>query len=317
MGRSGVISMGEALIDFIPTDEFNLVYQKSPGGAPANVAVGVARLGGRSTFLGKVGQDSLGAFLTLTLKEYGVRIDLIQSTLRAKTGFTLVTNHPDGERSFEFFINPSADRYLENKEIDVEDFTSHKLLHFGSISMIDQPAKKATYYAVELAEKYKMIISYDPNLRTVLWESDETARETILSMFRKVDILKLSDEELKFVTSEEKINKGIEKLQDYNIPIIFITCGSEGVYACKENMCKFIPAMKVQAVDTTGAGDGFMAGVLYLINKTYENVNEISIEDIVQIAKFATVSGGLVTSKKGAMTALPTLEEVEKFVEKL
>src|SRR5699024_5087531 len=171
--KQGIILLGDALIDFIPTDASNLLYHKSPGGAPANVAVGVTRLGTRSTFLGKLGDVVVSKLLDVRLEGYGVETSNIQLSSDLLAGVVFFTNAADGERSFEFYIDPSADRFLEADEINEADLTSHKILHFGSISLIGNPAKEATETAVKLAKENDMLVSYDPNLRLSLWESEQ------------------------------------------------------------------------------------------------------------------------------------------------
>lgn len=308
--KQGIISLGEALIDFIPLDEQNTTYQKSPGGAPANVAVGLARLGARSTFLGKVGDDVLGRFLQETLQEYGVRTNQMLLTPDARSGVVFVTNGEDGERSFDFYIDPSADRFLQVNDIDEGDFLTHKILHFGSISMISSPAKEATHHAVKVAKENGLLVSYDPNLRLGLWDSEENARETIKSMLSEADVLKISEEELEFITGEKEIEAGVAKLKAYNIPFLIITMGAEGSFVYVGDARKYVPAMKVKAVDTTGAGDAFVSGILYSVHEYTGDFESLSIEEAAGMAQFAAVSGALAASTKGAMTALPTLEEV-------
>lgn len=298
--RSGVISLGEALIDFIPLDKQNNHFQKSPGGAPANVAVGISRLGLKSTFLGKVGDDVLGKFLYETLENHHVRVNQMIFTSEHKTGVVFVTNAEDGERSFDFYINPSADRFLKSKEIDTEDFVTHKIFHFGSISMISDSSKEATKYGVELAKKNNMIVSYDPNLRLDLWNSEKTARETIKSMIIFADILKISQEELTFITGETEIIKGIEFMKSYEIPLLIVTMGALGCYVCTYEGYQHVPAIKVNAVDTTGAGDAFVSGILYSINEYAGDIHTLSLEKAVEMAEFASISGALAASTKGA-----------------
>ncbi|WP_409252909.1 aminoimidazole riboside kinase [Bacillus sp. SCS-153A] len=314
--KNGIISLGEALIDFIPLDQENISYQKSPGGAPANVSVGLARLGTKSTFLGKVGKDVLGEFLKETLKNYGVRTNQMFLTPDTRTGVVFVTNAEDGERSFDFYIDPSADRFLEAGEIDEADFTSHKILHFGSISMISSPAKEATHHAVKLAKENGMLVSYDPNLRLGLWDTEDNARETIKSMLREADFLKISEEELEFITGEKELEAGVEKMKDYNIPLMIITMGAEGCHVYTKGGHKHVPAMKVKAVDTTGAGDAFVSGMLYRLNEFEGDIASLSADQAAEMASLAAVSGALAASTKGAMTALPTLEEVKSHLDK-
>ncbi|GHI01607.1 aminoimidazole riboside kinase [Neobacillus kokaensis] len=307
---NGVICLGEALIDFIPLDEDNLTYQKAPGGAPANVSVGIAKLGGSSTFVGKAGDDVLGYFLKETLSGYGVNVDAMKLTDEARTGVVFVTLEHSGERHFSFYINPSADRFLKKEELDQEVFTGQKILHFGSISLISEPAKSATIHAVEQAKKAGMLVSYDPNLRLGLWNSEEQAKEMILETLSFADILKVSEEELEFLTGCASLEDGIAKLPD--IPLILVTLGAEGsIYRFKGEIGR-VSAMSCKVVDTTGAGDAFVSGILYTINESRKTLGELTVSEIEEMLRFASISGGLATTKKGAMTGLPTLEEVKK-----
>lgn len=310
--KNGVISLGEALIDFIPMDASNTTYQKSPGGAPANVAVGAARLGVPVHFLGKVGNDVLGTFLKETLTDYGVHTDAMTLTDEARTGAVFVTLADNGERSFDFYIQPSADTFLSEQELSDELFQTNKILHFGSISLIREPAKSATIAAVKKAKESGMMISYDPNLRLNLWDSEKQAREAIISMLPEADVLKISEEELTFLTGETDVEAGVKKLASYHIPLIFITLGGEGSYAFVGKETIRIPAMKVQAVDTTGAGDAFVSGILYHLNEYKKELSHLTIHEAAEMGRFASVSGGLAASVKGAMTALPTLQQVKK-----
>lgn len=312
--EKGIISLGEALIDFIPLDENNMNFQKSPGGAPANVAVGLARLGAQSTFLGKVGDDVLGRFLKNTLSDYGVHTEHMHMTKDVRTGVVFVTLGEGGERSFDFYIDPSADRFLETEEIADSLFKNHNLFHFGSISMINEPARSATKHAVRRAQENDFIVSYDPNLRLGLWSSEKDARETILSMLAEADIVKISEEELEFLTGETDIEKGVQGLAAYEIPLLYVTLGGEGSHVFTDKGHIHVPAMKVDPVDTTGAGDAFVSGILYQLSEKDCPVKELSMTELEEITRFASVSGALAASTKGAMTALPTQDEVEGYL---
>jgi fructokinase len=310
----GIISLGEALIDFIPLDADNTTYQKSPGGAPANVAVACAKLGAKSTFVGKVGQDVLGDFMKGTLKRHGVDVSSMILTEEARTGVVFVTLDSDGERNFSFYIDPSADRFLAKEDLNADIFTTHNILHFGSISMISEPSKSATMEAVKLAKENNLIISYDPNLRLGLWPSEEEAKKTITSMLSEADVVKISDDELHFITGEKELQKGIAKLSQYEIPVLLVTYGSKGSYIHVKNETLHVPARKVKTVDTTGAGDAFVSGILYQLSERSEKVIELSQQDWKEIIQFASVSGSLAASTRGAMTALPTLKEVKEHL---
>ncbi|WP_078378809.1 aminoimidazole riboside kinase [Sutcliffiella halmapala] len=312
--KKGIISLGEALIDFIPMDQENIVYQKCPGGAPANVAVGLAKLGAESMFLGKVGEDVLGRFLVDTLASYGVDPSAISLTKEVRTGAVFVTLAENGERSFDFYINPSADQFLQESEIRFDFFADKKILHFGSISLINEPAKSATKRAVNTAKDMGMLISYDPNLRLNLWKDEETAKRTIISMLPKVDVLKVSEEELEFLTGERDMATGISNLKSFNIPLVIVTLGENGSILAFGNETITVPAMKVQAVDTTGAGDAYVSGILYCLNDFTEDISKLSMEQIQYMAKFASIAGGLAASTKGAMSGLPDLKIVTEYL---
>jgi fructokinase len=315
MTAKGIVCLGEALIDFIPLDDNNETYQKSPGGAPANVAVGCARLGAKSSFLGKVGDDILGQFLLDTLKSYCVNTNYMYMINDVRTGVVFVTLGAGGERTFQFYINPSADRFLEVQEIEEFPFENNNVFHFGSISMISEPSKSTTQKAVELAKKNGLIISYDPNLRLGLWESETEARDTISSMLSYIDLLKISEEELEFLTGQKDIIRGASLLEPYNIPLVFITMGAEGSYIfLKDHGHVHVNAMKLEAMDTTGAGDAFVSGILFQLNRLDKSIEDITMDEVVSMTRFASVSGGLAASSKGAMTALPTLPEVEAML---
>ncbi|ALC88549.1 fructokinase [Bacillus sp. FJAT-18017] len=305
----GVVCLGEALIDFIPLDPDNLTYQKAPGGAPANVSVGIAKLGGASTFLGKVGNDVLGHFLFETLTEYGVNTESVLFTEEARTGVTFVTLEPSGERDFSFYINPSADRLLKEEELDPKLFEKNKILHFGSMSLISEPARSATLKAIEMAKQKGMLISYDPNLRLGLWDSPEHARETILATIPNADILKVSEEELEFLTGAGSLEESIAQLPD--LPLIVVTLGEKGSVYCFKNEIGRVPAIVSKVVDTTGAGDAFVSGILYSINESEKALADYTDKEIQEVIQFASVSGGLATTKKGAMTGLPNLQEIK------
>ncbi|KHF41566.1 aminoimidazole riboside kinase [Halalkalibacter okhensis] len=313
--KSGVITLGEALIDFIPLDKENMTYQKCPGGAPANVAVGLAKLQVPTKFVGKVGNDVLGHFLKETLASYQVNTTNMFYTNEARTNVVFVTLADDGERSFEFFIRPSADMLLAEEDIEERIFTETKILHFGSISLIGEISNAATWKAVKLAKENDMIVSYDPNLRLSLWDSEEQAKQTITSMLPFVDIVKISEEELFFITRSKSFEEGLEAITAYNIPVVVVTLGENGSYILINGEKSHVPAMKVNAVDTTGAGDAFVSGLLYGLNQFDKSLSELSMGELKRMAEFASISGALAASVKGAMTALPKVKDVMKYME--
>lgn len=310
----GVLCLGEALIDFIPLDSDNTTYQKAPGGAPANVSVGVSQLGGKAAFIGKVGNDVLGHFLKDTLEAYGVHTQYMKLTDEARTGITFVTLEPSGERDFSFYINPSADRFLNKDEIDWSIFEEYKIFHFGSISLIHEPSRTAALHAVKRAREMDMLISYDPNLRLGLWDSEERAKAEIMVALPYADIVKISEEELTFLTGCSDMEEGISRLPENKLTIV--TLGGDGcIFRYKDEIGK-IPALPYKAVDTTGAGDAFVSGLLYCIKESPKALEEHSHDEMASMIRFANVSGGLAVTRKGAMTGLPCLEEVQEILKK-
>lgn len=311
----GVLTLGEVLIDFIPLDN-NITYQKNPGGAPANVAAGVSRLGGKAGFLGKVGDDALGRYLKNVLEDFNVSTENMLFTKEAHTGIVLVTLDEDGERSFEFYVNPSADRLLSEDDIKEEMLNDYGILHFGTISMIDEISRWATLKAVNIAKKKGMLISFDPNLRLNLWSSEEKAKEIVFSMLPFADILKVSDDEVKFLTGCNNIEEGLKRLAEFGIKLVLVTLGKDGVLFNFSGTVDKVSGFSTQVVDTTGAGDAFVAGMLYSLSSCEKGFEDIDIEDIRYFCKIANVCGSYAVSKKGAMSALPTLDEVLDVLKK-
>ncbi len=314
--KNGIITLGEALIDFIPMDENNEIYQKSPGGAPANVAVGVSRLGAKSTFIGKVGNDMFGNFLKQTLQENGVHPSLTFSD-EYRTAIVFVELDKNKERSFSFYIKQPADQMLSEKDIDKNLFKDHKIFHFGTISLKSHLAKEATFRAIQYAKNENMIISFDPNVRVSLWDDPEQLKTLIFQMLDKIDVLKISEEELMFLTESTSHDSIKSWMNEYNLSLVFLTRGENGSYVFTKNGADKVDAIQVSVEDTTGAGDGFVAGMLYQLNHLNKSLNELSLDDSINIGRFASVTGGLVTTKKGAMSALPTLDEVQGYMKKM
>ncbi|HET7657084.1 MAG TPA: aminoimidazole riboside kinase [Bacillales bacterium] len=310
--KSGVICLGEALIDFIPTDATNTFYEKCPGGAPANVAVGLAKLGVPADFIGKVGKDPLGAFLIDTLRNYGVNVSGMAVGDEAKTGFTFVTLDESGDRDFDFFIRPSADQFLNESDIDQSAFRGKKLLHLGTISMISKMSRGATKKAIRLAKDEGLLVSFDPNIRFGLWDSEDQVKEAIVEVLPDTDLLKVSEEELSFLTGKEEIAEGVRSLESYGIPMIVVTQGAEGSLVFTHDAEIKVQAMKVEAVDTTGAGDAYVSGILCGLHESDKPLSDLDENELLEIARLASVSGGLAASNKGAMSALPDLAEVTK-----
>jgi len=312
-----LICIGELLIDFIPVEKGLKLkdvsrYERNAGGAPANVAACVSRLGGNSTMLTQVGQDGFGAYLIQTLKSVGVNISHIKQTDKANTALAFVSLTKEGERDFTFYRNPSADMLLSPKDIDEDLFVSGNILHFCSVDLVDYPVKKAHKKAIDYAHKHGMIISFDPNLRFPLWPDKEQYKKTINEFLTKAHILKISDDELSFITGFDTLKEGIASLFKGNVQIVILTEGKNGATVYSKNNSIFVPSIQTTAIDTTGAGDAFIGGLLYQALKRHLTVDRLDELLNDEIIRFAHAVSSHVVSRKGAIPAMPSLQDIEK-----
>lgn len=307
------LTLGELLIDFVSTESGVSLsdapaFQKAPGGAPANVAVGLARLGIKSGFIGKVGDDEFGHFLARTLAQNGVDISGLCFSGQARTMLAFVSVAADGERDFLFYRHPSADMLLRPEEIDRDAIGSARLLHHGSISLISEPSRSATLAAIQAADEQGLWISYDPNLRPALWPSSQAAREGLLAVWTSAHVIKVSREELAFLSGEDDWARGAKKLWHGRLRLLVVTDGPRGCYYATASAQGHVSAYDAQTIDTTGAGDGFVAGLLagLLENEdAWQHAGELE-----EVLRFASAVGALTTTKRGAIPALPTRDEV-------
>ncbi|EYU36729.1 hypothetical protein ABFS82_14G294200 [Erythranthe guttata] len=309
-----IVSFGEMLIDFVPTvSGVSLAeapgFIKAPGGAPANVAIAVTRLGGNAAFVGKLGDDEFGQMLAGILRENGVSADGVNFDKDARTALAFVTLRADGEREFMFYRNPSADMLLTPDELNLDLIRSAKVFHYGSISLIVEPCRSAHLKAMEVAKAAGALLSYDPNLRLPLWSSAEEARKQILSIWNQAEVIKVSDEELQFLTQNDNIDdESAMSLWHDNLKLLLVTLGDKGCRYYTKNFRGAVDAYRVKTVDTTGAGDSFVGALLYKIVD-----DQAIIEDesrLKEVLKYACACGAITTTKKGAIPALPTPSQV-------
>ncbi|KAI4384789.1 hypothetical protein MLD38_002892 [Melastoma candidum] len=309
-----VVCFGEMLIDFVPPKSgYSLAqapsFEKAPGGAPANVAVGISRLGGSSAFIGKVGADEFGYMLANILRENKVDNSGMRFDENARTALAFVTNKADGEREFLFFRQPSADMLLRESELDIDLIKKAGIFHYGSISLIDEPCRSAHIAAMRIAKSEGSLLSYDPNLRLQLWPSPEAARDGIMSIWDQADIIKISEEEIIFLTGADDPNDEamvLDKLYHPNLKLLIITEGREGCRYYTKGSKGRVPGIEVNAVDTTGAGDSFVGGLLYALSadpSLYEDDDRLT-----KVLRFANACGAVTVTKRGAIPALPTKE---------
>ncbi|MDZ7705314.1 MAG: PfkB family carbohydrate kinase [Trueperaceae bacterium] len=314
MKQLDVIALGEMLIDFVPTRrDLSLqdadTFERAPGGAPANVAVGLARLGLQSGFMGKVGDDVFGKLLVTTLEQNGVDTREIKYDSEARTALAFVSPQAKGER-FMFYRHPSADMRHHPDEIDDAYVRSAKAFHFGSISLIVEPARSATLKAVTVAKDAGLLISYDPNLRLALWHDETSARAGMRSAWPLADVIKISDEELLFLTGEQSDDAARSLVTD-NVKLLLVTNEKGASYYTPDTSGR-VPGFKVDVVETTGAGDAFMAGVLGGLVREPGAIRER--EGLEPLIRRANAYAALATTKRGAIPALATPDELGAFI---
>ncbi|KIL38886.1 hypothetical protein SD70_23660 [Gordoniibacillus kamchatkensis] len=313
-----VVCLGELLIDFVPETNGQALadvpaFKRAAGGAPANVAAAVAKLGGASRFIGKVGRDAFGEHLRQTLEEAGVEAALVE-TDEARTGIAFVSLREDGERDFLFYRSPAADMLLRSEEIGDDWLNDAAVYHFGSVSLVAEPCRSATLDAARRARGLGAIVSYDPNVRLPLWPSADAARKEIMAHMPLADLVKVSEEEVEFLLGKGSL-EGARELLAMGPSAIVVTLGPNGCRVITATSDIHVAGTPVAAVDTTGAGDGFVGGMLYQLASRGISAETLgdTLRDPVncgEIFGFANRVGAITTTRRGAIPSLPTLAEV-------
>lgn len=315
-----VIALGEMLIDFVAQDHGRLGhvggFTKHPGGAPANVAVGLSRLGIESGFIGKLGDDDFGRYLHQVLTDNRVDTRGVRFSTEAHTALAFVSLSDRGERDFTFYRHPGADELLSAAEIDSDDLQRAQVFHFGSLSLTHPSARAATHYAVEQAQKGELIVSFDPNVRPALWKQPEQLKQAVENVVSAADILKLSLEDASFLLGEQTPEKLLEILFEMAQPqLLILTLGAQGCLYQTPQWQGEVQGFHVHPVDTTGAGDGFMAGLLaYLIGHKQIKLAHLPETTVQKALRYAHAVAALTVTQPGAISALPTVETVEAFL---
>lgn len=312
-----VIALGELLIDFTmngQSEQGNNMFEACPGGAPCNVLALLNKMGKKTAFLGKVGRDQFGTLLRDTITEAGIDASHLMIDDKVNTTLAFVHTFPDGDREFSFYRNPGADMMLTENEVDPAFIAQTKIFHFGTLSMTHDGVRAATKKAVQAAKDAGCLVSFDPNLRPPLWSSLDLAKEQMEYGFGVCDILKISDNEIQFVSGKEDYDEGIAYLQEaYHIPLILLTMGKEGSRAYYKGKCVERPGFAVKAIETTGAGDTFCGSSLnYIVEHGFEDLTE---EQLGELLTFANAAAAIVTTKKGAIRSMPEREEVEALIQ--
>ena len=307
---------GEILIDFTSqgvNEDGQMLYARNPGGAPANVAVAAGRLGAHTAFLGKAGNDMHGKFLKSVLEQEKVDTSGLILDDQYFTTLAFVEVNENGERTFSFARKPGADTQIQKEEIEIDVLDKTSIFHVGSLSLTAQPARDTTLYAVKRARKKGSIISYDPNYRASLWPDEKTARQQMRSLIPYVDLMKISDEETELLTDEKEVEKAAEMLYRQGVKIVAVTLGHKGAYIYGKDGGCVVPGFEVTQIgDTNGAGDSFWGGFLYQIIGSGKRLEELTKDDLVKFARFGNAVASLCVQKKGAIPAMPTLEQVNK-----
>ncbi len=312
-----VIALGELLIDFAvsgQSEQGNSLFEACPGGAPCNVLALLNKMGKKTAFVGKVGEDQFGTLLRNTITEAGIDASCLVTDSTVNTTLAFVHTYPDGDREFSFYRDPGADMMLRTEEVDPDFIRQAKIFHFGTLSMTHDGVRAATKKAVRAAKDGGCLISFDPNLRPPLWSSLDLAREQMEYGFGVCDILKISDNEIQFVSGKEDYDEGIAYLQEkYKIPLILLTMGKDGSRAYCRGMRVERPGFSVRTIETTGAGDTFCGSALtYILEHDFESLTE---EQLGEMLTFSNAAAAIVTTKKGAIKAMPDRKDVLKLAE--
>lgn len=313
MENYDVVALGELLIDMTDngvSKQGNTIFEANPGGAPCNVLAMLSKLGRRTGFIGKVGDDMFGRKLKTTLEEVGIDTSNLCVDADCRTTLAFVETKPDGDRDFSFYRNPGADMQLKKSDIHKELPEHTKIFHFGTLSMTHKEVREATRYAVELARSKGAVISFDPNIREPLWDSMETARTQVEYGLSVCDILKISDNEIRWFTGEQDYDKGVAKIREkYPVSLIFVSMGKEGSRAYYKGMAVEKPAfLQKETIETTGAGDTFMGCVLHkVLQKGLEYLTE---KDMQEMLEFANAAASIITTRKGALRVMPNEKEI-------
>lgn len=313
MKKYNVTALGEILIDFAfvgYSDSGMGLFEQNPGGAPANVLAAVSALGGKAAFIGKVGKDMHGTFLKNVLCKQNIESKCLYETDEAFTTLAFVDISPTGERSFSFARNPGADTLLSKDELDYSLIEDSFFFHMGSLSLTHEPAKSASFAALDYAKEKGIPVSYDPNYRASLWKSEEQAIKEMRSVIPYADFMKFSDEEARLLTDEQDPEKAIKVILEQSVSCVALTMGAKGAYIGTKDFVVFSPAYACKAVDTTGAGDSFVGAFLYMLSKNNMYPWELTREKAEEFAAFANKVASLCVGKRGGISSMPTMDEV-------
>ena len=313
------LCIGELLIDFVSTTpDVTLAaapgFVKAPGGAPANVAVGLAKLGIDVGFIGKVGADAFGDFLRETLAQNRVNTDSLIADATARTTLAFVATRSDGMKDITFYRHPGADIRLSPDELDTDAIQSAALFHYGSVSLSHSPSREATLEAIKAAKTGGALLSYDANLRLMLWDDADDAKRWIWEVMPYADVVKISEEEWEFIMGDVSFATGAKRiLEQQGASLVVVTLGEKGCYYTNGSAEGAVDGFAAKVVDTLGAGDAFVAAMLSQLLQ-HENLHSLDTSQLNAIMRYANAAGALATQKVGVIPALPTAAEIEAFL---
>ena len=319
MKKYDVIALGELLIDFTQnglSEQGNGLFEANPGGAPCNVLSMLNNLGKKTSFIGKVGNDQFGKTLKKALEELGIGTENLLMDNEVHTTLALVHTFADGDRDFSFYRNPGADMMLTVDELNLDLVRDTRIFHFGTLSMTHDGIRATTKKAVETAKEAGALISFDPNLREPLWDSLDNAKEQVRWGLGKCDVLKISDNEIQWLTGEEDFTAGVKKIrEEFPIPLILVSMGRDGSRAYYgDHYVEVAPFLQKNTIETTGAGDTFCACILnYVLD---HGLKALTDEQLKEMLTFANAAASIITTRKGALRVMPTREEVLDFLKK-
>ena len=314
-----VTALGELLIDLTQNDisrQGNPMFEANPGGAPCNVLAMLTKLGHETAFIGKVGDDFFGRQLKETIEKVGIDSSNLFMDEKVHTTLALISNTPDGDRDFSFYRDPGADMMLSEDEIPQNAIADSMVFHFGTLSMTHEGVRKATKKALKIAKEANVLITFDPNLRIPLWDDLKTAREQVLYGLKFSDILKISDNEIIWLTGKEDYSEGVEWIRErFDIPLILVSMGKEGSRAYyKDMMVEREAFLQDNTVDTTGAGDTFFGCIIHYILE--HGLNGLTEQMLLEMLTFANAAASIITTKRGALYVMPSKEEINELISK-
>ncbi|WP_298578137.1 carbohydrate kinase family protein [uncultured Olegusella sp.] len=308
-----VIALGEVLIDFTDagiSDAGQKLFERNPGGAPANVLVALQRLGHQTAFLGKVGADMHGEFLRATMVSNNINVHGLLVDPRYFTTLAFVALDEQGDRSFSFARKPGADTQIAAEEVNTQLIEESKIFHIGSLSLTDEPARAATFAALETAKAAGCVMSYDPNYRANLWPSVSAAIEQMRAVLPYIDIMKMSDNECELLTDIADPAEAAKKIVSGKVDVCCVTLGSEGALVCTKDGVATVPPFKTEVVDTTGAGDAFWGGFLAAFLESSLTPADVTLEDAKKMARMGNAEASLCVRKRGGIPAMPERAKV-------